>query len=73
MSILMMLILLMAIIYGVEYSVSKEDGGEGSSANIGNHFLYNVGLFYQFMLGQNPYLEMNKTAWIVYVIFTMLV
>lgn len=74
MSILMMLILLMAIVYGIEFAI-KDDGDEkGDPSNIGKHFFGNVGLFYMFMLGENPYdTPETTTSWLVYVIFTMLV
>lgn len=38
-----------------------------------NNFLANIGLFYQFMLGENPYKEASFTGWIVILIFTILV
>lgn len=64
----------MAIVYGVEYAIKEENGQKGDPANIGKHFLSNVGLFYQFMLGENPYGDnMTTTSWLVYIIFTMLV
>lgn len=77
MSLLMILIILMAIIFGIEYAIEKKGDGkkEGKPENVGVNFLDNIGLFYQFMLGENAYEdhEMNSTAWIVYVVFTMLV
>ena len=52
----------------------SEDGKDGTSANIGRNFLKNVGLFYMFMLGENPYEgSLLPTSWLIYVIFTMLV
>jgi len=75
MSLLMMLVVLTAIIFGIEYATKEADGKRGTSAAIGKNLAGNVGLFYQFMLGENPYEdeEMIATAWLVYVIFTMLI
>lgn len=76
MSLLMILIMMMAIIFGIEYAIEKKkDKKEGKPENVGANFLDNIGLFYQFMLGENAYEdhEMNSTAWLVYVVFTMLV
>lgn len=39
-------------------------------------FFVNLGLFYQFMLGEIPYAEdsdYSTTNWIVYIMFTMLI
>jgi len=71
----MMLVVLTAIIFGIEYATKEADGKRGTSAAIGKNLAGNVGLFYQFMLGENPYEdeEMIATAWLVYVIFTMLI
>ena len=68
-----MLILLMAIVFGVENAIKVENGEKPDPAKIGADFMNNVGLFYMFMLGENPYEDMTTTAWLVYVIFTMLV
>jgi len=76
MSLLMILIILSAIIFGIEFAIEKKkDKKEGKPENIGVKFMDNIGLFYQFMLGENPYEDhdMNPTAWLVYVTFTILV
>lgn len=70
MSILMMLNLLMAVVYGIEFANHKEDGVKNKPSSIGLNFFANFGLFYQFMVGENPYGDagdMSATGWLVYV------
>jgi hypothetical protein len=77
MSLLMMLIVLMAIIFGIEFAMKKDDDGkEGSPSQIGGKFFENIGIFYMFLNGENAYEDvdpMTPTAWLVYVVFTLLV
>lgn len=75
MSILMMLVFLMAIVFGIQFSTKDTEGNSGSPSSILTNYPANVGLFYMFMLGENAYdgLDMTPTSWLVYVVFTMLV
>ena len=75
MSLLMMLIVLMAIVYGIEFAMHPDEKtGKSSTESIKSNFFKNIGLFYQFMIGENPYeSSMSTTAWIVYIIFTVVV
>lgn len=75
MSIVLMLIVLMAIIYGLEYAMEPDPTTkEASVDSIKNNLLPNIGLFYMFMLGENPYEGNNSIiAWFVYLTFTILV
>lgn len=75
MSILVMLVVLMAIVYGVEYAMAADESTKKASTDsMRLNFFNHVGKFYMFMNGELPYEdEMSTTAWIVYVIFTLLV
>lgn len=74
MSILVILIILMAIVYGVEFALKPDEATQiVSTDSIRLNFIEYIGLFYQFMLGENPYKELSFTGWIVYLIFTVLV
>lgn len=51
MSILIMLIILMAIVHGVEFALNGDkDMGQSDIESIRNNFLHNLGMFYQFMI-----------------------
>lgn len=69
MSILMMLTVIFTIVYGVEYALKPDkETHEVSTDSIKNNFFMHLGLFYQFILGENPYEELTITAWIVYLL-----
>lgn len=75
--IILILIFLTAIVYGVEVAMHEDPVTKVKSVDgIRNDFFINLGLFYQFMLGEIPYSEdsdFNTTNWIVYIVFTMLI
>lgn len=76
MSILMMLIVQMSVVYGVEYALYPDPNynNEKTTASIRRHFFINIGKFYQFLLSESPYKgNQSYTAWIVYLIFTIIV
>ena len=69
MSILMMLTVIFSIVYGVEFALKPdEETNAVSTDSIKNNFVTYLGLFYQFILGENPYEELSTTAWIVYLL-----
>ena len=70
-----MLIFLMAIVFGIQFSTKDTEGNPGTPGSILTNFPANIGLFYMFMLGENAYdgVDMTPTSWLVYVVFTMLV
>lgn len=74
MSILMMLTVIFSIVYGVEFALKPdEETNAVSTDSIKNNFVTYLGLFYQFILGENPYEELSTTAWIVYLLQTLVV
>ena len=71
MSLLMMLVVILAIVFGIQNAmVEPEDknGAKASPDSMQKNFLGNVGKFYMFMLGETPYEDFDTTSWIVYII-----
>lgn len=70
-----MLVVLMAICYSFEF-VMTTDGDQKvvNTDSIKKNFIPNIGLFYMFLNGENPYSDgVNGSAWIIYIVFTLLV
>jgi len=78
-SICILLVVIMAIVYGVETAMKPDEETKVASITNGNmskNFFLNVGVFYMFMNGELPYgedEELSFISWMVYVIFTMLI
>ena len=75
MSLLMLLVVLMSIAYGIESVKNTDDNTKvATTDSIKTNFFSNIGVFYMFLNGENPYSEVTSpTAWIIYIIFTLLV
>jgi hypothetical protein len=62
-----MLLIIMAIAFGVHYAMVPNTSGGASPVSIRENFVTNMGLFYMFMLGNgdDPFPDQSLTYWIV--------